>query len=145
MKLLFSGWYLGIFNSFFKAFFKAFSRFVGQITSVSQLGSIEMCHPVCRKALNESFFKVSSNCFLQIEYFLIMANENPEFNIITTKKISSGNRSLEYPWTNMALVRHTQCVPHTRRSHHFTTVVSILSFPTSLSGSMEETESQDAI
>ena len=125
------------------------------MTSVSQRGSIEMLiHPVCRKALNECFCKVSSNCFLRIEYFQIIVKftyyneftyyKDPELNIIKKEKISSGSRSLEHPWQNIALVRHTQCVLHTRRSHHFTTVVSILSFPTFLSSSSEVIESQDS-
>ena len=115
------------------------------MTSVSQRVFIEMLiHPVCRKALNECFCKVSSYCFLSIEYFLTMVNEDSEFNIITTEKISSGSRSLEHPWKNIALVRHSQCVLHTRRSHHFTTVVSILSFPKFLSSSFEVTESHDS-
>ena len=116
------------------------------MTSVSQRVSIEMLiHPVCRKALNECFCKVSSNCFLRIEYFQIIVNKDPELNIMKKKeKISSVSRSLEHPWQNIALVRHSQCVLHTRRSHHFTTVVSILSFPTFLSSSSEVIESQDS-
>ena len=57
------------------------------MTSVSQRVFIEMLiHPVCGKALNECFCRVSSNCFLRIEYFQIMVNEDPVFNIIKTEK-----------------------------------------------------------
>ena len=37
----------------------------------------------------------------------------------------------------MALLRHTQFVPHTTRSHHSTALVSILYFPKSLPGILE--------